>query len=63
MALYYKTSPPIADFIADHPAVKPVVRAGLKPIVAINAFAVNTSLVQKIATVSLCRPMFHSSKL
>lgn len=43
--LYYKTSSPIADFIAGYPALKPVVRAGLKPIVAINAVAVNTTLV------------------
>lgn len=32
--IYYKISPPIADFITDHPNVKPIVRAGLMPIVA-----------------------------
>jgi len=31
--IYYKLSPPIADFITDHPSLKPLVRAGLMPIV------------------------------
>jgi hypothetical protein len=33
--LYYQVSPPIADFITDHPSLKPIVRAGLMPVVAI----------------------------
>jgi hypothetical protein len=32
--VYYRTSPPIAGFITEHPGLKPVVRAGLMPIVA-----------------------------
>jgi hypothetical protein len=32
--IYYRMSPPIADFIADHPSLKPMVRAGLTPVVA-----------------------------
>lgn len=32
--LYYTVSPPIADFITDHPSLKPIVRVGLMPIVA-----------------------------
>ena len=31
--LYYKTSPPIADFIRNRPALKAMVRIGLKPLV------------------------------
>jgi hypothetical protein len=31
---YYNVSPPIADFITDHPGLKPIVRAGLMPVVA-----------------------------
>lgn len=50
--LYYKTSPPIADFIDDHPALKPVVRAALVPAIAMSTVAVNTTLVEKIAIVS-----------
>jgi hypothetical protein len=32
--VYYRISPPIADFITDHPSLKPIVRAGLMPVVA-----------------------------
>ena len=32
---YYKTSPPVAEFITEHPSLKLIVRAGLMPIVAI----------------------------
>jgi hypothetical protein len=31
---YYTISPPIAGFISDHPNLKPTVRAGLRPIIA-----------------------------
>jgi len=50
--LYYKVSPPMAEFINEHPALKPVVRAGLVPVVAMSTMAVNTTLAQKIAIVS-----------
>jgi hypothetical protein len=32
--VYYTISPPMADFINEHPSLKPIVRAGLMPIVA-----------------------------
>jgi hypothetical protein len=32
--VYYRISPPIADFITEHPSLKPIVRAGLVPVVA-----------------------------
>jgi hypothetical protein len=32
--VYYRISPPIADFITEHPSLKPIVRAGLMPVVA-----------------------------
>jgi uncharacterized repeat protein (TIGR02543 family) len=32
--IYYRISPPIADFITEHPGLKPIVRAGLVPVVA-----------------------------
>jgi len=51
--LYYKISPPMAEFIEEHPALKPVVRAGLLPAVAMSTVAVNTTLAEKIAVVSL----------
>jgi len=51
--LYYTVSPPIAEFIAAHPGLKPVVRAGLVPAVAISAVAVTTTPAQKMAMVGL----------
>lgn len=32
--VYYTISPPIADFITEHPSLKPIVRAWLMPVVA-----------------------------
>ena len=32
--IYYTISPPIADFITEHPSLKPIVRAGIMPILA-----------------------------
>jgi hypothetical protein len=37
--LYYKISPPIAEFITEHPSLKPIVRAGLMPVVAVCSIA------------------------
>ena len=49
--LYYKVSPPMADFIARHPSLKPIVRAGLLPGVALSAMAVNASPAETTAVV------------
>jgi len=48
---YYRVSPPIAGFIDEHPGLKPAVRMGLRPVVAMSAVAVNTTLAQKMAVV------------
>jgi hypothetical protein len=40
---YYEVSPPIAEFITEHPSLKPIVRAGLLPVVAMSAVVVKTS--------------------
>jgi hypothetical protein len=48
---YYRVSPPIAQFIIEHPSLKPIVRAGLLPIVAMSTVAVNTTPVEKTAIV------------
>ncbi|KPJ51859.1 MAG: hypothetical protein AMJ37_04010 [Dehalococcoidia bacterium DG_18] len=45
VSLYYEYGPPVADFIDEHPALKPVVRAGLWPAVAMSTVAVNTTPV------------------
>jgi hypothetical protein len=49
--IYYSISPSIADFISEHPGLKPIVRAGLVPAVAISTTAVNTSPAEKAAIV------------
>jgi hypothetical protein len=51
--VYYTISPPIADFIADHFGLKPIVRAGLMPVVAMSTVAVNSTVAEKIAMVGL----------
>jgi hypothetical protein len=49
--LYYGVSPPVAEFITEHPSLRPLVRAGLLPAVAMSAIAVNTTPVEKIVVV------------
>jgi hypothetical protein len=39
----------VAEFIHDHPALKPIVRAGLLPAVAMSTVAVNTTSAEKVA--------------
>jgi len=51
--VYYRVSPPIAEFITEHPSLRLVVRAGLVPVVAMSAVAVNTTPVEKTAIVGL----------
>jgi hypothetical protein len=49
VSLYYRLSPPLAEFIDDHPSPKPIVRVGLMPAVGVSTVAVSTTLAQKIA--------------
>jgi hypothetical protein len=51
--VYYSVSPPIAEFITEHPSLKPIVRAGLLPAVAMSIMAVNTTPVEKVVIVGL----------
>jgi hypothetical protein len=51
--VYYRVSPPIAEFITEHPSLKPIVRAGLVPAVAMSTVAVHTSPAEKIAIIGL----------
>ena len=41
----------MAQFIDDHPALKPIVRVGLLPAVAMSTVAVNTTSAEKVAIV------------
>jgi len=45
--VYYRVSPPIAEFITEHAGVKPIVRAMLVPAVAMSTIAVSTTLAEK----------------
>ena len=47
--LYYRVSPPMAEFITEHPGLRPIVRLGLLPAVAMSALAVNTTPAEKTA--------------
>jgi uncharacterized repeat protein (TIGR02543 family) len=51
--LYYRVSPPIAEFITEHPRLKPIVRAGLLPVVAMSTVAVNSTPAEKMGQVGL----------
>jgi len=51
--IYYTVSPPIAEFITEHPDLKPAVRAGLFPAVAMSTVAVNASPAEKAAIAGL----------
>ena len=50
---YYRVSPPIAEFITEHPSLKPIVRAGLVPAVAISTVVVNTTPTEKAIIIGL----------
>jgi hypothetical protein len=53
VGLYYRVSPPVAEFITEHPSLRSAVRAGLLPAVAMSAVVVNTSPVEKMVIVGL----------
>jgi hypothetical protein len=51
--IYYRVSPPVADFITEHPGLKPMVRAGLIPAVAASAITLSTTAAEKIVIICL----------
>jgi hypothetical protein len=51
--LYYRVSPPIAEFITEHPSLKLIVRAGLLPAVAMATVSINTTGAERIAIVGV----------
>jgi hypothetical protein len=56
----YHFSPRTAEFISEHPSLKPVVRAIFAPVVAVSAAVVNTTLAYKIGIVGFwCSPRWH----
>ena len=53
VGLYYRVSPPIAEFIAEHPSLKLIVRTGLLPALVVSAVAINTTPAGKTVIVGL----------
>ncbi len=53
VCLYYRISPPVAEFITDHPGLRPIVRAALVPAVIMSGAVVNTYPSQKAASAGL----------
>ncbi len=53
VTLYYKTSPPIAQYISEHAYLKPVVRALLMPAVLMSNIALTITLPGAAATIAL----------
>ena len=51
--LYYRVSPLIAEFITEHPSLKPIVRVALLPSVVMSAVVVNTTPSWKKAIAGL----------
>ena len=51
--LYYSVSPPIGEFITQHPGLKPMVRAGLVPAVTVSTVVVNTTPTGKAGIAGL----------
>jgi hypothetical protein len=51
--LYYRVSPPIAEFITEHPSLKSIVKVGLLPAVVMSTVVVNTTVAEKAAIVGL----------
>ncbi|MBE0431014.1 MAG: hypothetical protein IBX67_04210 [Dehalococcoidia bacterium] len=50
---YYRVSPPIAGFVTEHPTLKPLVRAGLGPAIALTTVVVNTTPAETMTIVGV----------
>ncbi len=53
VGLYYRVSPPMAEFIDEHPILKPVVRMGLAPAVSLSTLAVHVTAAQKTSVLAV----------
>ncbi|MDD5434783.1 MAG: hypothetical protein PH343_05075, partial [Nitrospira sp.] len=51
VTLYYRYSPPVADYILKHSYLKPIVRIGLMPAVGIATLCLHTSFIQKVVLI------------
>ncbi len=53
VSIYYKLSPPVARFIADHDSLRAAIRFGLTPVLWLASAALKTMLLQKLAILAL----------
>jgi hypothetical protein len=53
VARYYELSPPVADYIREHPVLKPLVRFVLAPAVVASLFLLGGGAAAKVAAVAL----------
>jgi len=53
LKLYYKVSPPMAEFITEHPSLKRIVRVGLLLVLVMSTIVINTTPAEKTAPVGL----------
>jgi len=51
--IYYRSSPPMADFITEHPSLKPIVRIGLLPAVVVSTVAIKITPTEKVTIIGL----------
>lgn len=56
--LYYEVSPPMADFITQHPGLKPMARACLFPVVALSAFMIKMPPIDSTTAIVLLALIF-----
>jgi hypothetical protein len=55
VAAYYRLSPPLAEFIDEHPVLRPLARLSLLPAVVLSEFALSTTSTEKTAILcALC---------
>jgi len=53
VSVYYKLSPPVARFIADHDSLRTGIRLALTPVLWLASAALKTTLLQKLAILGL----------
>jgi hypothetical protein len=55
---YYKYSPPMADYIAEHDGLQSVVRIGLAPLIGFSWLAVNYGMIAAMAVLLVVFTLF-----
>jgi PKD repeat protein len=53
VSLYYKLSPPAAEFISERPALRRITRAALMPLIYMSRFVLYTTVAQKLIVLAV----------